>query len=235
MTGGKVARDVALFLDFDGTLVELAPTPDTIAPREGLADALTQLARRLDGACALVSGRAVDDIAAHLDAMPLAAAGSHGADVRDESGVSLGAAPTAIPAVAAQFMERYAHSKGLRYEEKPHGAALHYREDPSLKDAAHDVVETLAARHGLTAQSGKCVVELIAGDADKGSAVRTFMKAPPFAGKRPFFIGDDLTDEAGFAACEAFGGAGILVGSREDTAARYRLPDVASVHSWLEI
>ena len=225
---------VALFLDFDGTLVEIAPSPDAIDVPSELADNLGALAQRLDGACALVSGRALDDISAHLGgSLPVFAAGSHGADIRDPDGQSVGQVPSGIPPAIERAMKDFAREHSLEFERKPHGAALHYRADPSKMDDAHAFAETLAHSHGWTTQSGKCVVELVEGRSDKGSAVRTLMQDKPFIGARPVFIGDDLTDEKGFEACAEFNGLGILVGSREPTKARYQLPDVASVHRWL--
>lgn len=225
---------LALFLDFDGTLVELAPTPDAIVPRAGLAGALGELSEQFGGACAIVSGRALDDIAHHLGGtLPIAGAGSHGADVRDAGGAPLGAAPGALPPAIEFAMRSFAETEGLGFEVKPHGAALHYRENPAKAEAAHAFADQLAADHGWVTQSGKCVVELVEGRADKGSAVRTFMGAEPFAGARPIFIGDDLTDEKGFADCADMGGFGILVGERANTAAQHQLPNVASVHRWL--
>ena len=226
-------RRVALFLDFDGTLVPIAPTPDSIEVREGLADALAGLADRLGGACAVISGRALDDIARHLGSLPIAGAGSHGADIRDASGATLGDAPDGLPAKIRDPFKAYADAEGLGYEEKPHGAALHYRSEPEKGAAAHLFAEELAQKHGWATQSGKCVVELVAGRADKGTAVRAFMQVAPFSGAMPVFVGDDLTDEKGIAVCEEMGGIGLLVGDREGSKARYSLPDVASVHRWL--
>jgi len=224
---------VALFLDFDGTLVDIAPTHDSIAPLPDLGRRLKGLVDRLNGAVALVSGRSLDDIARHIGALPVAGAGSHGADIRDPQGNPIGQAAGELPDTIATAMHDYAAVHGLGYEAKPHGAALHYRSAVPKGPAAHAFAEGLATSHGWTTQSGKCVVEVVAGKADKGSAVRTLMQVSPFAGALPIFIGDDLTDEKGFAACTEAGGAGILVGERENSVARYQLPDVASVHRWL--
>ncbi|MEM8727065.1 MAG: trehalose-phosphatase, partial [Pseudomonadota bacterium] len=221
---------VSLFLDFDGTLVELAPTPDSIEPAENLAEQLAGLAEHIDGRCALVSGRAISDIENHIGKVAIAAAGSHGADIRTASGSVLGDAPTGLPSQIERDLRAFAAEHELDYEAKPHGGALHYRSNPAHGEAAHAFAEKLARAHGWAAQSGKCVVELVAGKADKGSAVFAFMREPPFCGSRPIFIGDDLTDEKGFAACRDLGGYGILVGTRAETCAQYQLPDVASVH-----
>lgn len=228
-------QGVALFLDFDGTLVELAERPDDIAPLAGMAGRLEQIADRLDGRCALVSGRAIDDIERHLGKVRIAIAGSHGSDIRSASGERLGEDAKSLPTEIEAALRGFAAENGVDYEHKAHGGALHYRRNPVQGEAAVAFATELAESHGWKAQSGKCVIEIIGGTADKGDAVRTFMEAAAFKGARPFFLGDDLTDEAGFAACKELGGAGICVGAREATCAQYRLPDVSSVHSWLEI
>lgn len=137
------------------------------------------------------------------------------------------------PEIEAELRD-FAAMASLNYEHKPHGGALHYRHNPAAGEAAHSFARELAQANGWAVQEGKCVVEIVASGANKGTAVHQIMQAEPFRGARAFFLGDDLTDEAGFAACEAHGGAGILVGNRPDTCARYRLPDVQSVHKWLE-
>jgi trehalose 6-phosphate phosphatase len=223
----------ALFLDFDGTLVELAPTPDSIRPLADMSQRLLTLAERLEHRLALVSGRALADIEKHIGPLPIAGAGSHGADIRAANGDALSPPPGEFPEAIEREMRAFAHKHGIDYEAKPHGGALHYRARPEMEAVVQVFGRTLADDHGWKAQGGKCVVEIVKGDADKASAVHTFMRLSPFAGAQPIFIGDDLTDEAGFAACRQLGSHGILVGERAQTAAGYRLPDVASVHAWL--
>ncbi|MBV7259712.1 trehalose-phosphatase [Erythrobacter crassostreae] len=226
---------VSLFLDFDGTLVELAPGPDEIKPRAGLASELGVVSTRLDGRCAIVSGRGLDDIEKHIGPLPVAGAGSHGSDVRAADGTQLGDGAIGLPAAIEQRLRVFAADNALDYEHKPHGGALHYRSNQEAGPAAHAFAKQLADENGWAAQSGKCVVEIVAKSANKGAAVRAFLGIAPFAGSRPFFLGDDLTDEAGFAACIEAGGAGILIGDREETIATYRLPNVTSVHEWLNL
>lgn len=226
---------LALFVDFDGTLVELAAGPDAIAPIPDLAEKLRGLDARDDLRCAIISGRAIADIERHVGPLPVAAAGSHGADIRSANGESLGKGPLGLPQNIEEKLRSFARSEDLDYEHKPHGGALHYRRNPDHGPRAHAFVESLAQKHGWASQSGKCVVELVAKGADKGEAVAVFMACDPFAGARPIFIGDDLTDEAGFRACQALGGAGILVGERSETCAQYTLADVSAVHQWLEL
>ena len=227
--------ETALFLDFDGTLVELASAPDAIVPVPRLADHIAQLSRRLDGRCAIISGRAIDDIEQHIGPLSVAMAGSHGSDIRSASGDPIGGGAKSLPPEIENALRTYAKDNDIDYEHKAHGGALHYRSNPDEGPSAVAFAEELAAKHGWEAQGGKCVIELVAGTGDKGSAVRAFMASEVFAGAKPIFIGDDLTDEAGFAACQELGGMGILVGEREGSCAQFHLPDVASVHKWLEI
>jgi len=227
--------EVALFLDFDGTLVELAQRPDAIAPLHAMADRLARLADRLGGRCALVSGRAIDDIERHIGRVPICVAGSHGSDIRNAAGERLGERAKTLPSEIEMALRAFAVENGVDYEHKAHGGALHYRGNPEMGERTVSFARSFAAQHSLKAQGGKCVIEILAGGSDKGSGVRALMATAPFSGAQPFFLGDDLTDEAGFAACQALGGAGILVGDRKETGAQYHLPNVSSVHTWLEI
>lgn len=232
-------KELALFLDFDGTLVEIADGPDEITPIAGLADRLSRLADRFGGRCALVSGRGIDNIEDHLGPVGIAIAGSHGSDIRFASGKvpvdRLGEGARSLAPEIEADLRAFAQKHGVEYEHKSHGGALHYRRNPEMGERAVTFAHDLAAKHGWKAQGGKCVIEIVAGGSDKGTAVQTFMQAHPFKGARPVFVGDDLTDEAGFAACQKLGGIGILVGERGSTCAGYRLADVSSVHNWLEI
>lgn len=224
----------ALFLDFDGTLVEIAEGPDAIDVGEGLGARLESLARRLEGRLALVSGRSIDNLTEFLGPMSLHLAGSHGGHVQAHDGEVLQEAEPLPPAVG-ESLGAFAKEHGLLYERKSHGAALHYRSKPELEDEAHRVAGEIASDHGLATKSGKCVIELVRPGADKGGAVRLLMEQVPFSAAVPIFVGDDVTDEDGFAACHTLGGFGILVGDREETAARYCLPTVKDVHEWLKL
>lgn len=227
---------VALFIDFDGTLVDIAPTPDGIQVGQGLSQHLAALASRLDGRVALVSGRSLADIETHLGELDLPRAGSHGLDRRRADGTVIGGRAAGLPESVTDAVVDFAQaSEGLLYEAKSHGAALHYRAAPALERACLAFADDLAATHGLKAKRGKCVVELVSAEADKGAAVRAFMAEPDFAGAIPVFIGDDVTDEDGFRAAGELGGFGIIVGERKDTLARYRLSTPAKVHEWLNL
>ena len=224
---------LAVFLDFDGTLVDLAPSPDAITPHPQLAEQLEALSAKLEGRLAIVSGRSLDDIARHLGPLTIAGAGSHGADRRGADGAVLGEAADVLSPSVLEAMQAYAERHALGFEAKPHGAALHYRKAPELEEAACDFAQALAHSEGLRVQNGKCVVEICAQKANKGDAVRLFMQEQPFKGAKPVFIGDDLTDEEGFAAACALGGSGVIVGERAGTKADFALRDVESVHQWL--
>jgi trehalose 6-phosphate phosphatase len=225
----------ALFLDFDGTLIELAETPASILVPQGLAPLLARLHDRLEGRLAIVSGRAVDDLEAHLPATSIAFSGSHGVEMRLADGRRL---PVVVPhdlvAVRAAVRAFASGQAGLLVEDKPAGIALHFRQAPEAAVAVEGFMQDMSARHDLAIQRGSMVVELRPHGADKGDAVRGFMRDPPFIGARPIFVGDDLTDEHAFAAVAELGGAGVLVGPERQTAARYCLPSVPAVTAWLE-
>lgn len=224
---------VALFLDFDGTLIDIAPTPDGIAVPDHLAERLTALSERLDGRLALISGRAIVDLQRHLGDFRLVAAGSHGVDCRAADGSSIGEEPNGMSPSLLEEVQVFVAEKGLTQEDKPHGAALHYRTDPSLEEEVLDFARRKADEHGLDLKRGKCVVELVSPGANKGAAVHRIMDAEPFAGSRPVFVGDDVTDEDGMAAAQEYGGFGIAVGERDSAQAKYSLATPAAVHHWL--
>ncbi len=227
-------EDVSLFFDFDGTLVDLAATPDAVVVDDGLLDALDTLAERFPGRVAIVSGRSIRQLDAMLGrhAKMFAVAGSHGAERRTpEDGHIAAERPASLEAAAEAFVA-FADANGLVYEAKSLGAGLHYRMAPEFEPQAVRLAEELAATHGLTLQRGKMMVELRT-PGDKGAALRDLIAAPAMAGSTPYFFGDDVTDEDGFEAARALGGAGILVGEPRATAATYRLNDVAALRHWI--
>lgn len=226
-------QTASLFLDFDGTLVDLAPTPDAVRVADHLPALLASLSDALDGRIAVVSGRGAQEVARFLSDPPIVIAGSHGMETRWADGRLDAPAPPRTDALIAE-MERFATTRpGVLVERKPFGAALHWRQAAEHEAAAQALAATLAERYGLKLQPGKMVAELRPAGTDKGGAVTALMAQPPMLGTVPLFLGDDVTDEAGFHACASLGGAGILVGEARETAARYRLPDVAATHAWL--
>ena len=225
---------VTVFVDFDGTLIEIASGPDAIEVPEDLSARLERLSERLNGALALVSGRSIENITQFVGPVILHMAGSHGGDVQHAYGDKvLKAEP--LPDSVREALSDFAQREGLLYERKPHGAALHFRARPEFEAQAHVFANDLAVQHELATKSGKCVIELVRPGIDKGGAVRLLMKDRLFAEALPIFIGDDVTDEDGFAACKELGGFGISVGERRSTCAQYRLGTVGEVHQWLEL
>jgi trehalose 6-phosphate phosphatase len=226
----------ALFLDFDGTLVELAESPGAIAVSPHLPRLLERLSERLEGRLAIVSGRSIDDLERHLDCRRIAVSGSHGLELRLRDGTHIPLAATpAVAEAAAQAQEFASQRPGLLVERKPFGVALHYRQLPAEQERVVAFMSALAASSGLALQHGNMVAELRPRGADKGDALRALMAEPDFAGAVPVFVGDDLTDEDAFRAAAALGGAGILVGRPRETAAAWRLADVAAVAQWLDL
>jgi len=223
----------ALFLDFDGTIVEVAEHPESVAPAVQLPSLLDRVRTRLGGALAIVSGRRLADVDRWLAPFRFAGAGVHGSELRrrpadrieTETTVDLGEAMSVAGAALAPFA-------GVWIEDKGNSLALHYRAMPEAADACISLAGDVAARFGLRALHGKMVVELKPDGVDKGRAVRELMSSPPFAARRPVFLGDDVTDEDGFAAAAALGGFGVRIGPG-GTSASFRLPDVAAAIEWI--
>jgi trehalose 6-phosphate phosphatase len=230
-----LAEGAALFLDFDGTLVELAESPEAIAVPEGLPALLERLSARLDGRVALISGRSIADLERHLPLSQIAVSGSHGLELRLGGAAPAGPPPPPGLSEARDALHAFAAGQeGLLVEEKPASVALHFRQAAGREAEAAALCSDVAERTGLSVQPGKMVIELRPPGADKGDALRQIMTEPEFAGARPLFVGDDWTDEHAFAAAAELGGGGILVGAARATAAHWRLDDVAAVAAWLE-
>ena len=225
----------ALFLDFDGTLVELAEAPDAILVPDHLAPLLASLCQKIDGRLALVSGRSISDLERYLDLVDIAVSGSHGLEIRHAGGAIVSPDLPAGMVDAIKAIQTFAEGvEGLIVEDKSLGVALHYRRVPELEGRVTTFVEDLATGTGLKVQHGKMMTELRPHGADKGDAVRAFMTEPKFTSARPVFVGDDVTDEDAFEAAAALGGCGILVGASRPTAAHFRLDGVDAVARWLE-
>lgn len=230
------ATDWALFLDIDGTLLDLADTPQGVQVPPELLGLLQTLTQRLGGALALVSGRPLSDID-RLFPQCRDAAGTHGTQWR-LGGVEQPSEPvdeTGL-AAAAKFIDVHcSRLPGLLLERKPHALALHYRQALAWKQEtcalARQVAEALGPTFRL--QSGKGVIEILPTLAGKGNAIRRFMRLSPYVGRCPVFVGDDLTDEDGFAAVNALGGWSIRVGNGAATQARFRLSSPTAVRDWL--
>jgi trehalose 6-phosphate phosphatase len=230
------ARDWALFLDIDGTLLDLAPEPQAVQVPPGLEVRIKALALGLGGALALISGRPLSNIDRFFPA-GFDAAGTHGAQWR------LGGAETAPgPEVEAALAEITPVLRegtdglpGVLLERKPHAIALHYRLAPEHSARVRSLAGRAAQALGpaFRLQEGKRVIELLPAQAGKGAAIEHFMARPPYAGRTPVFVGDDRTDEDGFAVVNALAGLSIRVGEGGQTQARFRLHSPTAVRDWL--
>jgi trehalose 6-phosphate phosphatase len=225
----------AYFLDVDGTLLKLAKTPDAVRVGRDVVSLIRSLHGTTGGAVALVSGRSLADLDRRFGLGDLCAAGQHGVERRDGTGrISRHpsrAAPGAL--VAERLAPLLARHPGLRIEDKGATLAVHYRQAPRLGAWLSVVLrEIVAGITGFELQRGKLVLEIKAAGFDKGSAVDEFMATPPFRGRTPVFIGDDLTDETAFAAVNRLDGLSVKVGAGP-TSARHRLADVRAVRRWL--
>ncbi|MEI9964756.1 MAG: trehalose-phosphatase [Caulobacteraceae bacterium] len=225
----------ALFLDLDGTLAEIAPRPDDVRPRPERSALLRRVGERLEGRLAVISGRTLQDVDRILEGAVPAVAAVHGLVRRRADGqLSTPPPPPGLEAVKRACQDLARTHSGLLVEDKGISVALHYRLAPMLGALAASEADRLAREHGLKLQLGDMVSELRADEGDKGTAVRAFMAEPPFQGATPIFVGDDLTDEDGFAAVAELGGIGVLAGPMRATLATRRLDGVGAVCAWLE-
>ncbi|WCT74258.1 trehalose-phosphatase [Sphingomonas naphthae] len=224
----------SLFLDFDGTLVEMAPRPDAVVVDEPLRLLMRDLLRALDGRLAIITGRSIAQIGGLFGDLRTAVSGSHGLEFCWADGRRAAPdAPAWLPGAYVQARALAEANEGVVIEEKPFGVALHYRLRPEAEAACHALATAIAEQGGGVLQPGKMMVEVRPAGDDKGSAVRRFMADPAMAGTVPIFIGDDLTDEPAFVAARELGGHGILVGPDRDTAANFALGSVSETLAWL--
>jgi len=226
----------AFFLDIDGTLLEIAETPSGVRVDAALIGMIRRLHACSGGAVALISGRRVADIDALFPGLRLPLAGQHGLERRDAQGVVTSHPPEGVdwPWLKALVKGTFSTSRGLLVEDKGLTLAVHFRLNPAEEDRVTAALRRIVADAGaaLSLQPGKCVLEIKPSGRDKGTAIAEFMAEPPFKGRRPVFIGDDVTDEYGFCRVNEMVGDSIKVGEGE-TAARWRMADVRAVRTWL--
>jgi trehalose 6-phosphate phosphatase len=227
----------ALFLDIDGTLLELAPTPDRVVVDAELAALLTAFHHTLAGAVALITGRTLANVDRLFGGVALPVAGLHGSERRSADGsVHRHERAAAELVQLREDMARFAaRHKGLLFEDKGASFAIHYRRVPALASFVHRTLRRHAAHASISGwhlQRGKGILELRPEGRDKGTAIVDYLGEPPFERRTPVFVGDDLTDEFGFDAVTALGGQAVKVGPGP-TSAAFRLPDVSAVRQWL--
>jgi trehalose 6-phosphate phosphatase len=229
--------ECAVLLDIDGTLLDLAPTPREVWVPPGLSRTLNRLLEKTSGALALVSGRSLNDIDLIFAPEQFPAVGGHGAEMRlttDNEAVA-----THAPPLDKELKRRLAAiaklSPGILLEDKGYSLALHYRLAPHAEKAIYEAVSLIRAdlpNAPIEVLPGKCVCEIKHSGFNKASGVIELMSHAPFRGRRPIFIGDDVTDESVFAIMPDFGGLSFSVGRRAQGVADY-FDDPSEVREWL--
>jgi len=229
---------VAILLDIDGTLLDIALTPHDVRVPATLRKTLAKLQARIGGALALVSGRPLSDIDLIFSPLQLSAVGGHGAEIRaTPNGHVNGCLPMPLNAKIRQRIADIARvADGIIVEDKGYSVALHYRLAPDKQRAIEDDVAAICAdlpSGSVEILPGKAVIEVKTVGFNKGTALRDLMSQAPFAGRRPIFVGDDRTDDAAFAVIPEFDGIAISVGRMVPGVAR-RFEAPSDVRRWLE-
>jgi trehalose 6-phosphate phosphatase len=220
-------RRAALLLDMDGTLIDLAPTPDAVVVPAGLPESLTTLRDAMDGALAIVTGRPVETVDRLLGDAPGAVAGEHGGAIRHHASATIERPD--LPSPPPEWLETaetlVRSFPGALLERKARGFALHYRQAPEAREIFHAALSVLVTSSKFQLHPAHMLWEVRPSGADKGGAVAALMRREPFAGRLPVFIGDDVTDEDGMRESRKLGGAGYRVDAV--------FGDPAGVRSWL--
>jgi trehalose 6-phosphate phosphatase len=230
-------EQLALFLDVDGTLLEIAATPDLVRVPSSLRNTLQLTFERAQGAFALLSGRSLEDLDKLFFPSVFPASGMHGLEVRLRGGriVRPEIDPSMLDRARAWLRMLQKENRGLLLEDKGIALAMHCRLAPKLASEIEMVMSEMSAELGeaFIMRPGKCVFELMPRGFAERTAIQLFMKQPEFAGRTPVFVGDDPTDEVGFQAVNEMGGHSIRVGKLEETAAQYCFSSVSTVVAWL--
>ncbi|HKA64372.1 MAG TPA: trehalose-phosphatase, partial [Methyloceanibacter sp.] len=207
--------EIALFLDLDGTLLDIAAAPGDVSAPAGLSATLQRLQRTLSGAVAILTGRTIGETDCLLSPLKLPGAGVHGAELRVEPEGDIEVISGSVPAPLVAAVERLASSiPGVFVEHKRLALAVHYRAAPALEPMLETELRGLLDTHTnrLVLSHGRRVLELAPRESSKGTALKRLMQAPRFEGRRPVMIGDDLPDEAALDIATSLGGVGLKVG-----------------------
>jgi trehalose 6-phosphate phosphatase len=205
---------IALLLDFDGTLVDIAPTPDAVHVPDDLCDSLSRLLDSTDGAVAVVSGRPIRDIDAKFSPLKLPVVGGHGAEMRVADDEIISAVAPLPEELRRRLRAAEKLDPGILIEDKGYSVALHYRRAPATEARLRAHIEAVCADFAdepMEMLPGKALFEIKRPGASKGEGVRALLMHAPFAGRTPVFIGDDETDKTLFALLPEFGGIGFSV------------------------
>lgn len=229
----------ALYLDVDGTILDIASSPDTVEVPDDMVPLLRQLATALDGAVAFVSGRPIRAIDALFEPLRFPTIGVHGGEVRTPEGHVVRDQQLAaqLERVAPPLRAAIASMRGVLLEDKGSALALHYRMVPDrgreVLKVAELVVSEVELASDFAIRLGKCVVEICPRHLTKGTALLQLMERHPFCGRTPIYAGDDTTDENAFDVVNRLGGISVRIGDDAPSAANFRLPDPARLRSWL--
>ncbi len=229
-----VLKQSALFFDFDGTLVELAPTPDAVVVPTNVRRLIQNLSNETDGAVAIITGRNLGSLDSLLNLPDIAASGSHGGEWRQfGSEISTLPAHYLLPDNLATSLTELAHRHQLIFENKRFSIAIHFRDKPHLEDGlSTELEQILKAYPSFLIQDGKMVREIKHQNIHKGAAIARFMECNPFRHKTAVFFGDDVTDEYGFDWVNHHGGISIKIGNGP-TQAQHRLASINELTQWL--
>lgn len=226
----------AIFLDLDGTIVELCDHPDAVRVDVSTLRLLEALRYRSDNALAVISGRDIEVVDRLLHPLVLPVAGVHGLRRRDAAGRLHFMAPeqeAPLSSIAHIAEKALGNEPGVVIERKAGAVALHFRLRPELERRCRDIVDEAIRRSpDLHVMNGKMVFEITLGGDDKGGAIEAFLREPPFLGRTPIFAGDDVTDEVGFSIVNARQGVSIKIGA-SPTVARFRAENVVELRDWL--
>jgi trehalose 6-phosphate phosphatase len=231
-------RDIAVLLDIDGTILDIAPTPGAVIVPASLRQVLTRLSRETGGALALVSGRPLGDIDLLFAPLRLPAIGGHGAEIRPSphDGPETEHVHQLDGGLRNRLAELAVGAPGVLVEDKGYSLAVHYRLAPEQEGRVKQAVAAIRAdwpQEPIEVLPGKSVVEIKPAGFHKGAAIRELMRHKPFAGRRPVFVGDDTTDESAFAVMPEFNGVGFSVG-REVPGTAHCFAAPSDVRRWLE-
>ena len=233
----RFRADIGLFLDVDGTLIDIAPNPDAVVVPASLLRDLALAEERFEGALALISGRTIEDLDRLFSPLRLKASGVHGAEFRfDDADTPPQVLATALPAATwTELLELLAQFPGTFAENKSFSFAIHYRAAPGSGQALKRRLEAFVAAHpahGLALMPGHYVFEMKRPDINKGAAIARFMEEAAFRGRRPIFVGDDVTDRPGFETVMSRNGLAYSVSHAvPGVAGTFQNP--AAVRHWL--
>lgn len=227
----------ALFLDIDGTLLSVAPTPDAVCVPEGLASLLDLLAHKLGGALAILTGRPISDADRLLAPLELVASGVHGTEMRSVREGPVAQLSREVPPDVVEAMAGLSRiAEGILVEPKGAGVAVHYRNAPLARLALESQLARIISEssYNLVVRQGRKVLEAVPSGFSKGTALMRLMQRAPFQGRKPVMIGDDVGDESAFAAAEKLGGLGLRVAGEQFPRTSADFGGVAEVRAWLE-